>query len=59
MKSALVGVNGPPLLAVMLLFKDLMNLCSYARSVIPIETGSLYPDPKLLVKYLLTVPPVS
>ena len=27
-KSALVGVNGPPVLAVMLLFEDLTNLCS-------------------------------
>ena len=38
---AFVGVNGPPVLAVMLLFADLTNLCSYARSVTPIEIGDL------------------
>ena len=50
MKTASVAVKGPPELAVMEFSTALTNLCSNARSVTPIETGSLYPEPILREK---------
>ena len=50
MKTASVAVKGPPELAVIEFSTALTNLCSNARSVTPIETGSLYPEPVLREK---------